>query len=295
MRVLYDVIRDGLDALNSTAGQMATARHQVSTGRRISAPSQDPIGTAQAIGEHAAIAGLDAYTRTASAASARLAAADTILNGFIDKITSAITVATGASGSTTTPAGRAASAAQIRGLLDSLAGDLNAKFGGTYLFSGSRTDTPPYVQSGGAWTYQGDTAPVEVEVEQGRRVAVTVNGRAIVQGGDSTDLFTALGALAAAIDGNDGAGIASGISALERAFDRAVQAQGRLGVDERGAEEASLRLASLRLAADARRSQIEDANLAEAIAKMNQADTAYKAALGAVSTAERLSLLDYLR
>ena len=35
-------------------------------------------------------------------------------------------------------------------------------------------------------------------------------------------------------------------------------------------------------------------SLAEAISGMNRADTAYKAALGAVSSATRVSLLDYL-
>jgi flagellin-like hook-associated protein FlgL len=40
---------------------------------------------------------------------------------------------------------------------------------------------------------------------------------------------------------------------------------------------------------------VEDANVAEAIARLTSADNAYRAALGAVSSAERQSLLDYLR
>jgi flagellin-like hook-associated protein FlgL len=35
--------------------------------------------------------------------------------------------------------------------------------------------------------------------------------------------------------------------------------------------------------------------MAEAVTRLSQADTAYQAALAAVSTAERRSLLDYLR
>jgi flagellin-like hook-associated protein FlgL len=35
--------------------------------------------------------------------------------------------------------------------------------------------------------------------------------------------------------------------------------------------------------------------MAEAMTRLGQADTAYRAALAAVSTAERVSLLDYLR
>ena len=190
---------------------------------------------------------------------------------------------------------RTAAAAQIRGLRDSLVGDINAKFGGTYLFSGAKTNVAAYVQTAGAWTYQGDNTAVQVEVEKGRLVSVTVDGQSLAKGGDTTDVFTTLDNLATAIQNGDSAGMGTGMDALERAFDRATQAQGRLGVDERGADDATSRLSALKLAADARRSKIEDANLAESISKMTQADTAYKAALGAVSSAERLSLLDYLK
>jgi flagellar hook-associated protein 3 FlgL len=295
MRVVFDVIRDGLFAINSTLEQMADARQQVTTGRRINALSDDPVGVVQAVGEHTTMASIDAYTSTADAASARLAAADTILNGFVDKLTASITTAAAARGSTSTPDSRAAYAQQLRGYRDSLLGDINSKFGGNFLFSGSEVTTAAYAQVAGVWTYQGDAAPVQLEVEHGRLVSVTLDGQTLVQGSDPANLFTVLDDLATAIDNNDQAGIQAGMDALDRAFDRAVQAQSRVGIDERGTDDATARLAALRLASEKRRSGIEDANLAEAIAKMNQADTSYRAALGAVSSAERLSLLDYLK
>jgi flagellar hook-associated protein 3 FlgL len=295
MRVLYDVVRDGLTAINAAAEQMAEARTQVSTGRRLHVASDDPVGSAQAIAERATIGSLDAYTSTASAASSRLAAADTAMTAIIDKLTAALTTAAGARGSTSTPLSRTAAAGLIRGLRDSVAADFNAKSGGTYLLAGSRTDQPPYTGSGTAWTYHGDATPVQVEVDRGRLVSITVNGQAIAQGSDATDVFSTLETLAADIEANNHTGMAAGMDAIERAFNRAVQAQSRIGTDERGTEEAAAHLSTLRLAADVRRSKIEDANLAEAIATLNQSENAYKAALGAVSSAERLSLLDYLR
>jgi flagellin-like hook-associated protein FlgL len=54
-------------------------------------------------------------------------------------------------------------------------------------------------------------------------------------------------------------------------------------------------MSALRQAAESQRAKLEDANLAEAIARMSQADTSYRGALGAVSIAERQTLLDYLR
>src|SRR5262245_38723823 len=116
MRLVFDVVRDGLFAINSSAEQMAEARQQVTTGRRINQASDDPIGTVQAIAEHSTLATIDAYTGSANAASARLAAADTVLTHMIDKLTAAITTTAGARGSTATGEIRTAAALQIRGL-----------------------------------------------------------------------------------------------------------------------------------------------------------------------------------
>src|SRR6476659_9513888 len=121
MRLIFDVVRDGLAAINSSAQQMAAARDQVTTGRRINEASDDPMGYSQAVGEHSTISTIDAYTGTANAASARLAAADTVLNGFVDKLTSALATTAGARGSTATDQVRTAAAQQLRGLRDALA------------------------------------------------------------------------------------------------------------------------------------------------------------------------------
>jgi flagellar hook-associated protein 3 FlgL len=134
-----------------------------------------------------------------------------------------------------------------------------------------------------------------VEVQHGQLVSTTVNGQAVAQGSDTTDVFTTLDQLADAIEAGDDDAITNGLAALDRAFDRTLQAQGRLGAAENSVDDATARLQVLRQAADTRRSTLEDANLAESATKMSQADTAYRAALGAVSSAERQSLLDYLQ
>ena len=295
MRILYDVVRDGLANINQAAGELAAARAQVSSGRRITAASDDPVGAQQAVGEHATIGAVDAYSRSRDAAAARLTAADSLLSSVGDKITAAIVAGLSARGSEVSTSARDAAAAAVAGLRDSLLADFNSDFNGTYFFSGTRSDTPPYALIGGVWTYQGDASVMQVEVERGRLVSVTFDGQLIARGSDPADIFTVLDDLAAAISAGDETAMGDGIAALERALDRTLRAQGRLGADERGVDEAAIRLSTLRRAADTRRSALEDVNLADAITRMAEADTAYRAALGAVSSAERLSLLDYLR
>ena len=60
-------------------------------------------------------------------------------------------------------------------------------------------------------------------------------------------------------------------------------------------DEHKVRLSELRRASTKRLSALEDTNMAEAITGMAQADAAYRAALGAVNTVTRMSLMDYLR
>jgi flagellar hook-associated protein 3 FlgL len=198
-------------------------------------------------------------------------------------------------GSHATQGTRDAAAAEVRGLRDSLVTDLNTTFNGTYLFAGSRTTTPPYVLSGGVWTYQGDAAPVQSEIERGQLVSTTVDGRAIAQGSASADVLTVLDTLATALEAGNTSAIGAALAELDAAFARASRAQGRLGADERVLDETRVRLAALRQAADVRRSALEDANMVEAISRFSQSQEAYRAALASVSSAERMSLLDYLR
>jgi flagellin-like hook-associated protein FlgL len=108
-------------------------------------------------------------------------------------------------------------------------------------------------------------------------------------------VLTELTNLAAALNANDTTAIADGAAALQRAFDRAVAAQGRVGNDLRSIEDVRTLLADAKLSALTRLSQIEDVDLAEASTRLVQSETAYRAALTAMATIGRLSLMDYLK
>jgi flagellar hook-associated protein 3 FlgL len=71
--------------------------------------------------------------------------------------------------------------------------------------------------------------------------------------------------------------------------------QSRVGAALNDVDEQQMRLREVRQASVQRRSSLEDANMAEAITKLQQTKTAHEAALAAVGAASRPSLLDYLR
>ena len=295
MRIPYDVVRDGLSAINQAAESLAAAQRQVSTGRRLNTISDDPLAAQQAVAEHATLGTIDAYSQSVDAASARLASADSTLSSFGDKLAAAVVAALGAKGSSATPASRAAAAESITSLRDALLSDINSQVNGNSTFSGTQVTSPAYALVGGVWTYQGDSSTTQLAVAQGRVVSVTFDGQAIAQGSDTANVFTTLDDLVTAINAGDDTGIAAGVAGVERAFDRTLRAQGRLGADERGLDDVTTRLDTLRRAGEARRSTLEDANMADAVTHLANAETAYNAALASVSQVERVSLLDYLK
>jgi flagellar hook-associated protein 3 FlgL len=295
MRVSFSEQTAGVSSLQAAAEQLAKAQRQVTTGRRVNTPSDDPLAARTIVHERAEMSTIDAYQRSADTASSRLSAADTALTGLIDLYTQALSTAAAARTSTATDSSRAALASSIRGLRDSVLTQINAQFAGRPLFAGSASEGRAYDGTPGNWSYLGTNDVVQLEVQRDRLVSVTFDGQDILQGSDAVNVLDALDALADAVEAGDNASIQAGTDAIDRAFSRATRAQGRLGADERGVTDATAQLSSLRLASETRRSQAEDANLAEAITKLSAADTAYRAALAAVAKEERLTLLDYLR
>ena len=294
MRVTFDIIRDGIPAIDAATSAMAEAQAQVATGNRMQSIADDPAAASRAVGEHTELGLIDSYTSTANAVASRQSAVDSTLTDVINQLTSGLASATGAQGSTATQQTRDAAADALTGIRDAVATDINSTYQGSALFAGSKVGQPAYVQIAGVWTYQGDNTPVKVAINAGQQVAETWDGKAILQGSASTDVLTTLDNLATAVRNGDQAGMTQGIADLQAAFSRATQAQNALGTDENSVSNATSRLATLRIATDARRSQDEDANMADAIARMNQAQTAYRAALGAVAATGQLSLFDYI-
>ena len=71
MRVTFNAVRDGLVGINTAAEQFAEAQWQVSSGKRVRVPSDDPLSAQRAIQDQADINNLDAYTQASDSATSR--------------------------------------------------------------------------------------------------------------------------------------------------------------------------------------------------------------------------------
>lgn len=293
MRVTFQTAYGGSEYVAIAAEQSARARQQVMSGKRVEKASDDPGAMMRTVEGKGELSGLETYQRTADTATSKLAALDTTLSAMVDKLEQARVAVTSARG-TVGSAQREAAAQTLEGIRDALAADFNTSVRGAYVFGGGEATTPPYAKIAGSWTYQGDATPVTVDIGPGQTVDVSLDGQAVAQGTDASNVLNDLETLIVAVRAGDQTGMATGDGAIDRAFQRATRAQSGIGVDQQTIAERSSQISATRLGLLERVSKDEDADLAMAISEMNRADTAYRAALGAVGTASRTSLLDYL-
>lgn len=295
MRVTFQTAYGGAEYVARAADQVARARQQVLSGKRLEKASDDPAAMQRSVEGRGEIGGLETYSRTADSALSRLTTIDTTLSAIVDKLTQAAVATQSVRGTIATTQQREAAALTLEGLRDALAADLNTTVRGAYVFAGSDTTSPAFTQTAGVWSYQGNSTPVSVDIGPGQTVDVALDGQALAQGSDASNVLNDLETLIVAVRAGDNPGMTAGAAAIERAFVRATRTQSGIGVDERAIDERQLQITSSRLSVVTRVSKDEDADLAFAISEMTRAQTAYQAALGAIGTASRASLLDYLQ
>ncbi len=296
IRVTFNTsYREASESIADAAAEMALRQRQVASGRRIHAPSDDPAAAASAVTERTELAITEQYRQAADTVTSRLTVLDTVLSQLLDETTAAKVAVQSGRGTVPAPQ-RNAAADQILAIRDAIFSTANTQYRGVYVLSGSDSTRAPYTKTaGGISTYQGTHAPIEIDVDRQTAVDVALDGDSVLRGGDADDLFTVLEHLAAAVRAGDETALNDGSAALDRAFERMNRALGRVGADMAQVDLHKTHLESRRLASRGRVDSLENVDLAEAISAMQQSETAYRAALGAVGQGTRVSLMDYLK
>lgn len=146
MRVA-SMVPDAQYAMQQSQAALATALQQVSTGLRVNQLSDDPAASANMVSSLAASANVDQYTKNASSLQGQMQTADSALSDVVTSLNTAITAGTSGASGTVTTANKAALAIQVQGLLSSVIGAANTSYQGSYVFGGTVSTTPPFVQA----------------------------------------------------------------------------------------------------------------------------------------------------
>ena len=150
---------------------------QISSGKRINSPSDDPVGAAEATGTRTALSQFDQFKSNQDRATYLLNLGESTLGQFVDSAQSVKERLIAAGDGAYSNAERSALATDLQGILSQMVGLANSSDGGGgYLFAGSKEATAPFSQSGLAISYNGDTTPLRLEVSTNRLQQVKQSG-----------------------------------------------------------------------------------------------------------------------
>ena len=178
MRISTNTLHaQGLSAILRNEAQMLHTQQQVSSGKRILTPSDDPVAAAQVLDVSQADAMNTQYGVNRSAASDALSLAESSLAQVSSIIGNVRTIAVNAGNAILSDSDRASLAAQLSSALSELQGAANTTDGqGRYLFAGYQSQSQPFTSGPAGVQYNGDDGQRLVQVDSSRQMGVGVSG-----------------------------------------------------------------------------------------------------------------------
>lgn len=157
---------NSLDNMQNSQSKLADLQNQISTGKKLNKPSDDPVAAAQVVKLNRELAQTEKYQENINVTQRRLELEETVLDNLNNATTRIKELTIQAGSGILSDADRKTIASEIRGLIDYSAGLMNTQDAqGEYLFSGSRGFDKPYVQDGnGNYTYAGDDGQRLIQV-----------------------------------------------------------------------------------------------------------------------------------
>lgn len=304
VRVTSRMLADrALTDLSAQLRKILALQEQLSSGRRVNRPSDDPLGARRAISSQAMISQYEQYIKNITAVRPFLNETETSVMTVMDIVQRVRELALQGRNSTNAQLQREQIAIEVNELLESLLKEANHQTSGRYVFGGTVTLTEPFQairNANGeiiAVNYMGNDKDIEVEISEGAVVPINRPGNEVFlsTGVDTTDIFQMIISLRDDLRSGNLSNITQRIRETNYAINQLSIALAQIGTVSRKLEdtEENLRMAINefhRVVSDS-----VDADMAEVIVNLNTQMNAYQSALHSASRVLQPSLLDYIR
>lgn len=296
MRVTTGMLIDSVLAdLRSTWLRLARYERELSSGKRLLAPSDDPVGVVRSLGLRSEINRINRYLANADDASSWLDMTDAALGQAGDTLQRVRELAVATLG-TVPRSTLEAARAEVAQLLEHLVAIGNTRYGDRYIFAGQRTLTAPFAidfTQADPVVYGGDDRAILREVGPGITIQVNKPGDGAMEQAMEATLYF-LSRLDSAIAGGGGVP-ADVLGELDAALDAVLKERAQVGADAHRVEATRSRLQDSLYQVTSLLSETEDADMAEVIVRLTSTEAAYRAALDAGARIIQPTLLDFLR
>jgi flagellar hook-associated protein 3 FlgL len=276
-----------LRGLQGALGRTQHLQEQLSSGKRVSRPGDDPSATGSAMALRSQRRADEQYLRNADDAEGRLAITSDALTSLSARIRRVRELAVNAGDAAMSDEAMAALAAEGTSSRGDVVDLYNTRWLGRPVFGGT---VPGSVAIDSTGTYVGDEQPVTSRISRDAVLRTDVSGTA-----------AAADTLPGVIDQvvNDvltnRSNIGNDLTALDGELSKVLRSLGDVGARAARLDTTKANVDAERLDFTARISENEDVDLPETIMNLESQKVAYQAALGSAAKVLQVSLLDFLR
>ncbi len=279
--------------LSNSMFNMDKLQNQLSSGRKISKPSDDPVVATRGMFYRSSLIENEQFQRNVDEAQSWMELSDKSLDEATSVLQRARELVVQSGNGSLDKDSLVAIAEEIGQIKEHLGNIANQTVGGRYIFAGTDTKNPPFDYQKGDFT---NTNNAEIRLEMNKQIFLPINvsGQAIFNYPDNgNNVFKLLDKIVADLKSNKPA--TDHLGELDNQLDNLLAERASLGARINRIELIKDRLSSEEVNVTKLMAENEDADVAKVITELKMQENVHRAALGAGSRIIQPTLLDFLR
>lgn len=288
-----------LSNLNRNLNRMDNMSNQISTGRKINKPSDDPVGVTYALRYRADLAANEQYQTNTDAAVSWLDATDSNMQQALDVTKRLKELAVQGANGTLADSDLEAVNLEVEELKKHLVDIGNTQIRGKFIFNGQTYDKAPYELTDTITDYsdvETDTQGVMYSISEQVTFRINTSGSDFFGNKSEEDnIFKIIDSLSAALNAGNQAGVNQQLQNIESRSTKMQASLSEVGARTNRIELVQNRLNDQNLNFTTLQSKTEDADVASLMIQATSAQTIYEASLKSSAQIMQPSLMDFMR
>lgn len=296
MRVTQGMLNTNmLRNLNNNLTRLEKLQNQMSTGRKINKPSDDPVGIGFSLRYRSGLEANEQYQRNVDSAISWTDHIDKIIGEANDVLQRARELAVQGANGTNPDFSSDAIAEEIDQLYQHLVTIGNTQFNGKYIFNGQLTDIKPY-EIGTAESMTPDKGAIPIEVGVGITIQVNLSGSDLFGSAtDATNAFKVLIDLRDALLADDKTAVQNSMGKIDNRIETVLEKWAEIGARSNRIELVKNRLEDENINLQSLLMNTEDADIAALMINLKTEESIYQASLSTGARIIQPSLVDFLK
>ncbi|WP_406944705.1 flagellar hook-associated protein FlgL [Halobacillus sp. SY10] len=293
MRVTQSMLSNNmLRNLSDSYRNMGKYQEQLSTGKKISRPSQDPVVAMKGINYRQQVTEVEQFQRNIGEVHNWMDNSDAALDKATQAMQRVRELTVQASNDIYDEGQRENIAKEIRQLKEHIGSIANTKVNDKYIFNGSNTTEAPFDMDDLEGSEPPGNDPVNIEVSSGVKLQTNVTPGNVF----NQQLFEDLENFASALEGDTTEGeLGDFIESFDGHIGNIVNERADLGARMNRVELIEDRLESQKVSATKMMSDNEDADIEKVITNLKTQESVHRAAMGVGARIIQPTLMDFLR